>query len=370
MQSRNNTTQAFLALVRAGLWESEVRLQPYGMVDVDEVYRLAEEQSVVGSVAVGMEHVTDGTLPQGVRMRYIAQALQLEQRNLAMNAFVADLIGELQERGIYALLVKGQGIAQCYHRPLWRACGDVDLFLDESNYHKAQGYLSKVASKVEEENEYNLHQGFIVDRWEVELHGRLRGGLWKSLDRVIDAVQEEAFKDGAVRVWQNGETDVFLPAADNDVVFVFAHILQHFFRGGIGLRQICDWCCLLWTYKDSIDIVRLEARLREMGVMTEWKAFASLAVCTLGMPSEAMPFYSASALWRRKADRILSFIMETGNFGHNRDSSYFARPFLVRKSISLWRHTKDAVRCAFIFPLDAARVWMGMLRGGIKAVVG
>ena len=83
-----------------------------------------------------------------------------------------------------------------------------------------------------------------------------------------------------------------------------------------------------------------------------------------------MPFYSASAQWRRKADRILSFILESGNFGHNRDSRYFSRPFLVRKSISLWRHTKDAVRCAFIFPLDSARVWMGMLRGGIKAVVG
>lgn len=31
-----------------------------------------------------------------------------------MNAFVAELIGRLKDAGINALLVKGQGIAQCY----------------------------------------------------------------------------------------------------------------------------------------------------------------------------------------------------------------------------------------------------------------
>lgn len=44
-----------------------------------------------------------------------------------------------------------------------------------------------------------------------------------------------------------------MPRAEEDVVYVFAHILQHFFKGGIGLRQICDWCRLLYTYRDSLN---------------------------------------------------------------------------------------------------------------------
>ena len=54
----NNTQQAFFALVRAGLWEKEVRLLPYGEVDYSEVMRLAQEQAVVGLVAAGLGHVT------------------------------------------------------------------------------------------------------------------------------------------------------------------------------------------------------------------------------------------------------------------------------------------------------------------------
>ena len=104
-----------------------------------------------------------------------------------------------------------------------------------------------------------------------------------------------------MRSWMNGKTLVFLPSADNDVIIVFTHILAHFFYGGIGLRQVCDWCRLLWTYRDIIDRKLLEKRLWRMGVMTEWESFAALAVDYLGMPVEAMPFYYDSHKWSRKA---------------------------------------------------------------------
>ena len=38
-----------------------------------------------------------------------------------MNAYVAELIKKLSENDIHAILVKGQGIAQCYEKPLWRS---------------------------------------------------------------------------------------------------------------------------------------------------------------------------------------------------------------------------------------------------------
>lgn len=34
--------------------------------------------------------------------------------------------------------------------------------------------------------------------------------------------------------------------------------------------------------------------------MSEWKTFESLAVNTLGMPAEAMPFYSDSNIWEKR----------------------------------------------------------------------
>ena len=46
--------------------------------------------------------------------------------------------------------------------------------------------------------------------------------------------------------------------------------MQHLFLEGVGLRQICDWCRLLYTYRDSINHELLKSRIQRMGLMTEW----------------------------------------------------------------------------------------------------
>ncbi len=110
----DNNLQAFFALVRAGLWEGEVRLATFEKIDYQEVYRLAEEQSVLGLVTAGIEHIVDAKAPQDDVLQFVGSALELEQQNMAMNDFVAKLIERLRKEDVYAVLVKGQGIAQCY----------------------------------------------------------------------------------------------------------------------------------------------------------------------------------------------------------------------------------------------------------------
>lgn len=370
MKIYSNNTQAFFALLRAGLWEQDVRLSDPEKIDFEEIHRLAEQQSVVGIVAAGLEHLNVEKPPKAILLQFVGQALQLEQQNKAMNSFIAMLVDKLRKADIYVLLVKGQGIAQCYERPLLRACGDIDLLLSDDNYTKAKSFLTPLASSVDNEGLYAKHLGMQIDNWTVELHGTLNSGLSHKIDNVLKEVQDNVFYGGIVRSWLNGNTQVFIPGVDIDVVFVFSHILQHFFKGGIGLRQICDWCRLLWTYKDTINHDLLEKRIRAMGLMSEWKAFAALSVEWLGMPKNAMPYYSPSVIWKRKARRVISFVLETGNFGHNRDYSYFDKyPFFVYKMISFWRNTKDSIKHFFIFPIDALKVWFWRLREGIQVAL-
>lgn len=363
--------QTFFALVKAGLWEKDVRLSTFNKIDYQEVNRLAEEQAAIGLVAAGMEHVTDVKVPQEAILQFVGQALQMEQRNKAMNEFLAGIIDNLRKEGVYTLLLKGQGIAQCYERPLWRVSGDVDLFLSNDNYKNAVNVLTPLANEVEEENIYTKHIGFKIDKWDVELHGSLRSELWKRLDNMLDGVQEEIFYGGAVRSWMNGSTQVFMPRADEDVVYVFAHILQHFFKGGIGLRQICDWCRLLYTYRDSLNIELLKSRIRKAGIRTEWKVFATLAVDYLGMPAGYMPLYDGSKKWQKKAERLLSFVLETGNFGHNREMSYRNEESAISRKWKTFNYiTSDTFKQFAIFPMDSIVVWCRMMRIGLLSLVG
>lgn len=371
----------FLELVKAGLWEKDVELQKYGTTDFDEIMRLAEEQSVVGLVTAGLEHVTDVKVPQEVLLQLIGSTLQIEQQNKEMNLFVARLIEKLRKEDVYALLVKGQGIAQCYEKPLWRASGDIDLFLSDTNYEKAKKILAPSASTVEEEYVREKHLGMTIDNWVVEQHGRLYCGLSRRIERELDDVLYDTFYGGAVRSWDNNGVQVFLLKAENDAFYVFTHILQHFYKEGVGLRQICDWCRLLYTYREKLDLRLLESRIKRAGLMTEWRAFGALAVDYLGMPKEAMPFLDVRSLkedgrcvidmrLRRKAERIKDFILMSGNFGHNRDMSYYSKyPFLLRKFCSMWMRVKDLYHHARIFPQDSLQFSFHILVNGFKSAM-
>ena len=353
-------------MVRAGLWENEVRLLPFEGVDLAQVHRLALEQSVVGLVAAGQEHVQDVKIPQDVALSFAGATLQIEHRNKAMNEFVAKLMRQLRDDGVNALLVKGQGIAQCYERPLWRSVGDVDLLLSTENYERAKKVLIPLASVVEQEYTSFKHIGLMIDGFLVELHGTLRTRLSGRVDRLVDRVQEDVLRNGDVRVWRNGDTDVMIPAPDNDVIFLFTHILHHFYIEGIGLRQICDWCRFLWTYKGRLDCGLLERRLLAMGLMTEWRAFAAMAVDWLGMPAEAMPLYCDSERWSRKGCRILTFVLECGNFGRNRKGDAApAKSYVSRKLRSLWRKCRDFGQHMRLFPWDSIRFFWHFFWDGV-----
>ncbi len=82
-----------------------------------------------------------------------------------------------------------------------------------------------------------------------------------------------------------------------------------------------------------------------MKAIAEWKSFAAHTVNTLGMPA-------------------------TCNFGHNRDSSYIRKtPYIIRKTISLWRHTQDGLRHIAIFPKHTIIAWGNMIKKGVRAVM-
>lgn len=366
--SIDNNTLAFFELVRAGLWEKEARLSQFNNIDYTAILQIAEEQSVVGLVTAGLHHVTDVKVPKEQLLQFVGRTLQIEQQNKDMNVFLAGLIDKLRKADVYAILVKGQGIAQCYEKPLWRSSGDIDLLLSDTNYEKAKRLLVPLAEDVECEYKSLKHLGMTMKGgYVVELHGALSCRLSKRVDNVVDEAQNDVFYGGSVRSWMNGETAVFLPSADNDVIFVFTHILKHFYIEGIGLRQICDWCRLLWTYRETLNLGLLESRIRKAGLMSEWKAFGAFAVEYLGMPAETMPLYSPDNKWKRKADKICSFIMEVGNFGHNREIKC-SKNFFIGKVQAAWFKMGDFVRHAQIFPMDSMKFfWHYAINGMLVA---
>lgn len=359
--------KVFLALIREGLWGVG---NPDIWIDVatdwQKVYRLATEQSVLGLVLAGLEHV-DVKPPKELLLQWIGEVQQIEQRNKTMNGFIANLIDNLRKEDVYSLLVKGQGVAQCYEKPLWRCAGDIDLLLSDENYTKAKSALIPIASEVANEDKATMHQALVINGFDVELHGKMPFSLSKRVDAGIDDVLNDIFCRGNVRSWGCNGTQVFLPSPDNDVILIFTHFLHHFFIEGVGLRQICDWCRLLYTYKDSLNFELLESRIRKMGLMSEWKAFYNLASRFLGMPDLDSRFMFLDSRFNKKTDRIMELVLECGNFGHNKDLSYRSRySGLTYKIVAAWRRLKDFASLVPVFPLDAPKFYLTYMFGKVK----
>lgn len=321
--------EAFFALVRAGLWGKVNENQNENLfeaLDWEEVLKLAEEQSVVGLVTAGIQ-ISGAPIPLTQKLKFVGQCQLIEERNVALNHFVGELVVKMKDAGINTLLVKGQGIAQCYDKPLWRNSGDVDFFLDEVNYQKAKAFLLPLSSSHRPERRYSKHQSMTIDSWCVEIHGTMRSGLSARIDKVIDAVQKDTYDNHKFRTWRNGETDVLVPEPNSDFFFVFTHFIGHFYKEKMTLRQLCDWCRLMWINRERVDWQLLELRLQRAGLVEEWKTFAALAVDKLGMPTEAMPLYDNDIRWYKKGKMALEYILQNRKPNKVKDTMAIASVF-------------------------------------------
>ena len=206
----------------------------------------------------------------------------------------------------------------------------------------------------------------------MELHGSLRVGLPKRINRVLDEIYTDTFNNGSVHSWNNNGTQIFTLSKENDIVYVFVHFFNHFYKEGVGLRQICDWCRLMWIYRNEIDVKKVEERIKRAGLVTEWKAFYSLASKYLGMPDlvQGSGLMVHDSRFDKKADRIMEFVLKAGNMGHNRDMSHFSKyPFLARKCVSMGRRVGDLINHARIFPLNSLRFFPRIMWNGMKSAV-
>ena len=202
--------KTFFALLRAGLWsDGNLDLRINRTTDWQEVYRLSTEQSVLGLVLDGLDH-SDVKPPQMLLLQWIGEVQMIEQRNKEMNTYIAELIEKLRESDVYAILVKGQGVAQCYEKPFWRCSGDVDLLLSNDNYLKAKSALKPIASEVANEDVMTKHQALVINGFDVELHGKMPFTLSMRVEAGIDEVLDDLFCRGNVRSWDCNGTQICL----------------------------------------------------------------------------------------------------------------------------------------------------------------
>ena len=360
------TDDQFFALLRSGLWNEvpERGLFAEG-ADWEALYRLAAAQTVTPLVTDGINRLPGELLPaEPERMDpFLGEMMSTANRNRVLDAFVPKLFRALE--GIPVVLVKGQSLAQDYPDPERRQPGDIDLLLLPESYEAAKAVLLPKATTVLDEEKEIWHQGMRCRSIEVEIHGSISTLMSRKLDRQLAALLEEQFDGRPFPTMSIGGADIPVPDADFNALYVFVHFLQHYWSGGVGLRQLVDWMTFVSVHKRDIHPVILEKRLEALGLLNIWKVFTGFVQEYLGCPAEKLPL--AEAPDAGKNARIWKYIRHRGNFGKNVDRTRKEESYLVRKVHSFWRLVvADRLRHFAVFPKESVRFFLGAFGYGLQ----
>ena len=312
-----NTLMQFFELVRSGLWGHPADSGLFcGGDDWKTLFRMASMQALVGLFADGAGTLPKELMPPSELVRRLYVLVEASRRaNLQLDSVLAELVTLLRENGIEGVLLKGQGLSRDYLVPGHRMCGDIDFYVaGKENYLRSCELVRSMGEKEGEESESDKHFHFNRKGCQIEIHKRPATDINPFADRRLKRWTRLRLGEGCgMRTLEIGGVAVNLPPAAFDSVFILQHISNHMLKGGVGLRQLCDWCRYLYVHGGEIDCLQLSRDLDMLHLKENWQLMGYIAVNMLGLPEEMMPFYTPRA--EKKAMRCLEIILSSGNFG-------------------------------------------------------
>ena len=316
--NHSNTIEQFFALIRSGLWGGKAASSPFdGGADWEALLRLASMQSLTGIFADGAGTLPRELMPPAETARRLFVTVEsIRRANRRLDTVLAELEAGLRREGIEGILLKGQGVARAYLNPERRMCGDIDLYPGKGDaYLRCCEIVRSLGESEGREDESEKHFHFNRRGCSIEIHSHVMLAADPFVNRRLQRWTDEMLDDPSkLRHVEINGVEVNLPPVDFDAVFILQHIANHLLKGGIGLRQLCDWSRYLHVHAAEIDRARLGNNLRTLRLMNCWQLFGWLAVNRLGLPEAEMPFYSPRH--EKRALRCLRIILRKGNFGH------------------------------------------------------
>ena len=326
--SMTKPQQQFLELLRSGLWGKPADASIFqGEIDWNSILRIAREQTVQVLVANGIETLPKELWPPKlIIFKLMEVRTKTAKMHLLLNSVLAKITTALNAEGIPSVLLKGQGLAQNYLVPESRICGDIDLYVGEENIDKAYEVIAALTDEPQEPEEgltrKEMHRHIQVSGVVVEVHRKTLSTYSARLARFLKKWTylnlNSHFLDGKLPSIAFNQTNINIPPVNYNAVYILYHTAHHMMRGGVGLRQICDWAIFLKKHHTEINPKELKATLRRFHMASLWKEFCIYAVNILGLDPQYLPLAPNKLALTKGSKLILDDIFANGNFGHYR----------------------------------------------------
>lgn len=323
-------TDAFLVLLRAGLWEKDLESLscfPLTAKEWLDVYQQALCQTVSGIVYRGIIRLPDHLIPpEDILLRWVVRAEAIEQRNWHMNGVVNELCSLFKSEEIRTVLQKGQGIASLYEYPLLRECGDIDLYFpDRKEREKADFFIQQQGIPISKGADGSIHyewKGVVVEH-----HSRLLD-VYNPFQQDYLNQLEKKIGFTTVRLGKEEDGEVTVAAPVLYLLMLNVHILKHALGLGVGLRQLCDMARAYYKWHATMEKHELCEIYRKTGLVRWSNLLHSALRKYLGVLVTCLPDDRGK---QESPWPLFHIIQQGGNFGRSAGCSSKSRTGWQRK---------------------------------------
>lgn len=314
----NQQERLYLTLLSASLWQQPVDADLFVGIDMEvwqELLKLSDAQRTTAFLTDSILSLPEQLQPpRTLRLKLLLQCEKIEKANRRLNELLAHIEWEYRLLNCPFVLLKGQGVALCYPRPLRRTPGDLDLFLyRRGDYETTRRWIEEKGFPCEQES--LKHLGFNIGALHVENHR-----LMATFDRPkFDCrFREEEQRLVARGEWYSariGGTVVQLLPPTFNASFLFIHLFHHYIHAGVSTRQLSDWLLLLSKHRNEIDKLEAARMLERLGLSRPASLFASAAVHYLGASPEIFPL--SPAPFTSTVEKVMGDILQGAHFGRH-----------------------------------------------------
>ena len=312
----SETHNLFTELVRVTIGNQEYLSRVPSTEEWQTVYAFAEKQALVGVCFCGLQRLPkEQQPPKALLLRWFALAEQIKERNSLVNTRTCELQKLLEDEGLRACVLKGQGVARLYDfngnvilnlndkLGAYRQSGDIDVWVDgerddtirhmKAHYKCDRAVIHHIDVEVFDDVPVEVHfvpsYAYCLPRY-------------RAYKRFFNKYKNECFVPS--------EHGFCVPSLGFNVVYLLMHIFRHVFHEGIGLRQLMDYYFVLRNINLNRN-TNANIALREMGLLRFAGAVMYVEREVFGLQKE----YMLCEPDEKAGQYLLDEIMLAGNFG-------------------------------------------------------
>jgi len=225
-------------------------------MDWDKVLKYAKIHKVEHLLACAIKRHDYLSCPDEIKIPLLCESRKVVFSNALHKSAILQLLRDMDEEGIHAILLKGYAIADCYEVPESRLSGDADIWIDVKDEERATLFMRRQGFSVEERWKTGHHSVCHHDllgcvELHVSLYDELIEEVWFRNKEGAEYIIEEKLTVNSAdgKYYTLGYTDHF--------IFLVLHMIKHFILSGLTVQMMLDVALFLRKHKAHINTDRV-----------------------------------------------------------------------------------------------------------------